>query len=105
MHDRPLGSVLQAKQKEADSGKNHDEMRAFCEDWVKTQRDAGKQAVRADIEGEGFTEPGRIIYKDDPRRRLGVTFEHEMHLPASFTAARRRPDALPLAHQDGIHRA
>jgi hypothetical protein len=31
-----------AKQKEAQSGKNRDEMRAFCADWAKTQRDADK---------------------------------------------------------------
>ena len=32
-----------AKQKDADSGKPKDEMRAFCRDWAKTQRDAEKQ--------------------------------------------------------------
>ncbi len=32
-----------AKQKEADSGKPKDELRAFCKDWAKTQRDADKQ--------------------------------------------------------------
>lgn len=32
-----------AKQKEADSGKPKDDLRAFCKDWAKTQRDADKQ--------------------------------------------------------------
>ena len=32
-----------AKQKQADSGKPKDELRAFCKDVAKTQRDADKQ--------------------------------------------------------------
>lgn len=35
------------KQKEADSGKPKDEMRAFCKDWAKTQKDAEKQQAPA----------------------------------------------------------
>jgi hypothetical protein len=35
------------KQKEADSGKSKDDLRAFCRDWAKTQREADKQQAPA----------------------------------------------------------
>jgi hypothetical protein len=38
----------------------------------------GLAAARAEIDvGEGFTQPGLIIYKNDPARRLGVTFNSD----------------------------
>ena len=38
-------------------------------------RSLGTAATRAEIDiGEGFTQPGLIIYKNNPARRLGVTF-------------------------------
>jgi len=37
----------------------------------------GKAAVKADVDvGEGMTEPGLIIYNDDPTRRLAVVWDN-----------------------------
>ena len=38
-----LMKACMAKQKQADSGKSKEELRAFCKDVAKTQRDADKQ--------------------------------------------------------------
>jgi hypothetical protein len=41
-------------------------------------RSLGIAAARAEIDiGEGFTQPGLIIHKNDPARRLGVTFNSD----------------------------
>jgi hypothetical protein len=41
-------------------------------------RSLGTAATHAEIGiGEGFTQPGLIIYKNDPARRLGVTFNDD----------------------------
>lgn len=46
----------------------------------------GKAAVKEDVQiGEGMTEPGLVIYKDDPTRRLAVVWNDDR--PAAHPAS------------------
>ena len=54
----------------------------------------GRAAVKEDVEvGEGMTEPGLVIYKSDPTRRLDVIWNDEIppH-PATIFICRDAPD-------------